>query len=121
MVARIIVQHVRVQWTKASRGHPGSVRRNAVARAFELPTDVVGASQSSVSTALPGGARVSFARVLSEELAIVPALRVVGAWVFALALLVALSVGAWFAARLARPVGSLGEAAGALRSALESS
>ena len=64
-----------------------------------------------VSAGLPGGARVSFVRRLSEELAIVPTLRVVGAGVFGFALLIALWVGAWFAARLARPVGSLAEAA----------
>jgi len=65
-----------------------------------------------VSSYLPGGARVSFVRDLTEELAVVPALRTVGAGVFGLALVVALLVGVWFASRLARPVGSLAEAAG---------
>lgn len=64
-----------------------------------------------VSSFLPGGGRVSFVRVMSEELAVLPALRAVGAGVFALTLLVALLVGVWFAARLARPVGSLASAA----------
>lgn len=64
-----------------------------------------------VSSYLPGGGRVSFVRSLAEELAVVPALRAVGAGVFGLALVIALIVGAWFASRLARPVGSLAAAA----------
>jgi signal transduction histidine kinase len=64
-----------------------------------------------VSSTLPGGADVIFVRSLAEELAIVPTLRAVGAGVFGLALLLALAVGAWFASRLARPVGSLAAAA----------
>lgn len=60
---------------------------------------------------LPGGARVTFVRSLEEELAVVPTLRAVGAGVIALALALALAVGALFAARLARPVGSLAGAA----------
>lgn len=60
---------------------------------------------------VPGGARVSFVRALSEELAIVPTLRTVGAGVFGLAMVLALAVGVWFAARLAAPVGSLAGAA----------
>jgi signal transduction histidine kinase len=63
------------------------------------------------SAELPGGARVSFVRALSEELAVVPTLRVVGATTIGLTLLVALLVGTWFAARLAQPVGSLAGAA----------
>jgi signal transduction histidine kinase len=54
---------------------------------------------------------VTFVRSLADELAIVPTLRAVGASVFGLALLIALAVGAWFAARLARPVGWLAGAA----------
>jgi len=61
---------------------------------------------------VPGGARVSFVRALSEELAVVPTLRAVGAGVLALALVLALAVGFWFANRLARPVVSLAGAAG---------
>jgi signal transduction histidine kinase len=64
-----------------------------------------------VSAYLEGGARVTFMRSLAEELAIVPTLRAVGAGVFGLALVIALAVGAWFAARLARPVSSLAGAA----------
>ena len=64
-----------------------------------------------VSSYLPGGGRVSFVRSLAEELAVVPALRAVGAGVFGLALVIALVVGVWFAGRLARPVGSLAAAA----------
>lgn len=64
-----------------------------------------------VSAGMPGGARVSFVRALSEELAVVPTLRAVGAGVFGLSLVLALAVGVWFAARLARPVGSLAGAA----------
>lgn len=64
-----------------------------------------------VSAELPGGGRVSFVRALSEELAVVPALRAVGAGVIGLALVVALLVGVWFASLLARPVGSLAAAA----------
>lgn len=60
---------------------------------------------------LPGGARVSFVRDMTEELAAVPALRAAGATVFGAALLLALLVGVGFAARLARPVGSLAQAA----------
>lgn len=63
------------------------------------------------SSYLPGGARVSFVRALGDELAIVPRLRAVGAGVFALALVMALAVGVWFATRLARPVGSVAGAA----------
>jgi signal transduction histidine kinase len=64
-----------------------------------------------VSSFLPGGGRVSFVRALSEELAVVPTLRAVGAGVFGLTLALALAVGVWFAGRLARPVGSLAAAA----------
>lgn len=77
-------------------------------REFEL----AGERYLVVSSYLPGGARVSFVRAMAEELAVVPALRAVGAGVFGLALLVALVVGVWFASRLARPVGSLASAAG---------
>ncbi|MDH3270614.1 MAG: HAMP domain-containing histidine kinase [Gemmatimonadota bacterium] len=63
------------------------------------------------SAHLPGGARVTFVRALSEELAVVPTLRAVGAGVFGLALVLALAVGVWFATRLARPVGSVAGAA----------
>ena len=63
------------------------------------------------SAGLPGGARATFVRGLTEELEIVRTLRAGGAGVFAFALLLATVVGAWFAARLARPVGSLAEAA----------
>jgi signal transduction histidine kinase len=64
-----------------------------------------------VSAGLPGGARLSFVRAASAELAIVPTLRFVGAGILGLSLLIALAVGVLFAARLARPVGSLAEAA----------
>ena len=60
---------------------------------------------------LPGGARVSFVRPLSEALAVVPTLRTVGAGVFGLALVIALTTGYLFAVRLARPFGSLAGAA----------
>lgn len=60
---------------------------------------------------VPGGARVSFVRDMSEELAVVPTLRAVGAGVFGLALVVALAAGVWFASRLAAPFGSLAGAA----------
>ena len=69
----------------------------------------------AVSSVLPGGARITFVRALSEELAIVPTLRVVGAGVFALALVLALLVGGWFASRIARPVTSLAAAATRIR------
>ena len=52
--------------------------------------------------AMPGGARATFVRALSEQLAVVPTLRAVGAGVFGLALLIALVVGVWFATRLVR-------------------
>lgn len=64
-----------------------------------------------IGAVLPGGARVTFVRGLEEELALAPILRAWGAGVIGLTLLVALVVGSWFAARIARPVGSLGEAA----------
>jgi len=64
-----------------------------------------------VNAELPGGARATFVRSLERELAIVPTLRAVGAAIFGLSLLVALVVGGWFAALLARPVGSLAAAA----------
>ena len=64
-----------------------------------------------VNAYLPGGARVTFVRVLSEELAVVPALRSVGVGVLGLALVIALVVGTWFAGKLAHPVGSLARAA----------
>jgi signal transduction histidine kinase len=76
-------------------------------REFELD----GERYLVASSMLPGGARVSFVRALSEELAVVPALRAVGAGVFGLTLMIALIVGAWFASRLARPVGALAAAA----------
>ncbi len=68
-----------------------------------------------VSSVLPGGARITFVRALAEELAIVPTLRAVGAGVFALALVLALLVGGWFASRIARPVTSLAAAAARIR------
>ena len=61
---------------------------------------------------MPGGARVTFVRALTEDLAILPALRTVGAIVLAIALLFALAVGALFASLLARPVRSLATAVG---------
>ncbi len=64
-----------------------------------------------VTAGIPGGARVTFVRALSEELAIVPALRSVGLLVLALSALFALLVGAWLATRFARPVHALAEAA----------
>ena len=64
-----------------------------------------------VTAGVPGGARVTFVRALAEELAIVPALRSVGFLVLALSALFALVVGAWLAARFARPVHALAEAA----------
>ena len=64
-----------------------------------------------VTAGVPGGARVTFVRALSEDLAIVPALRSVGLLVLALSALFALVVGAWLATRFARPVHALAEAA----------
>ncbi len=64
-----------------------------------------------VTAGVPGGARVTFVRALSEELAIVPALRSVGLLVLAFSALLALVVGGWLAARLGRPVRALAEAA----------
>ena len=64
-----------------------------------------------VTSGVPGGARVTFVRALSEELAILPALRSVGFLVLALSALFALVVGAWLAARFARPVHALAAAA----------
>jgi signal transduction histidine kinase len=75
----------------------------------ELALD--GARYLAAGAYLPGGARVTFVRSLDEELAVVPSLRAVGSGVIALALVLALVVGALFAARLARPVGSLAGAA----------
>ena len=76
-------------------------------REFELDGD----RYLLVSTYMPGGARATFVRSLAEELAVVPTLRAVGASVFGLALFIALAVGAWFAALLARPVDSVAGAA----------
>ena len=76
-------------------------------REFELGGD----RYLLVSAYLPGGARATFVRSLAEELAVVPTLRAVGASVFGLALFIALAVGAWFAALLARPVSSIADAA----------
>jgi signal transduction histidine kinase len=64
-----------------------------------------------VSAGVPGRARVTFVRSLSEELAIVPALRSVGLLVLALSAFFALLVGAWVATRFARPVHALAKAA----------
>ena len=64
-----------------------------------------------VTSSVPGGARVTFVRTLSEELAIVPALRSVGLLVLGISALFALVVGGWLATRLARPVRSLAGAA----------
>jgi len=65
-----------------------------------------------VSATVPGGARFTFVRALSEELAVVPTLRAVGLGVFGLALLLSIVVGAWAATQVARPVASLADAAG---------
>lgn len=70
-----------------------------------------GAEYLVVSSVLPGGARVSFVRDMREELAMVPALRAIGATVLGGALLLALVVGVGAATRLARPVASLADAA----------
>ena len=64
-----------------------------------------------VTAGVPGGARVTFVRALSEEFAIVPALCSVGLLVLAFSALLALVVGGWLATRLARPVRALAEAA----------
>ena len=64
-----------------------------------------------VTAGVPGGARVTFVRALSEELAIVPALRSVGLLVLAFSALLALVVGGWLATRVARPVHALADAA----------
>ena len=64
-----------------------------------------------VSAELPGGARASFVRSMSEELAVVPTLRTAWATTIGLALVLALLAGVWFASRLARPVGALAGAA----------
>ena len=64
-----------------------------------------------VTASVPGGARVTFVRALSEDLAIVPALRSVGLLVLAFSALLALVVGGWIATRLARPVRALAGAA----------
>ena len=92
------------------------------ARLEELPVSaevrelvVDGERYSVVTAGIPGGARVTFVRSLAEELAVVPTLRTVGAAVFALALVFALVVGAWFSSWLARPVTALAEAAGQIR------
>ena len=73
--------------------------------------ELAGSRYLVVSSRLPGGARVTFVRSMEEELAVVPALRVVGFGVLGLAAVLALIVGVLFAARLARPVGSLAAAA----------
>ena len=44
LLPRLIVQRVRVEWSKASRGMPGAGRRNAVPAAFPLPRSVLRAS-----------------------------------------------------------------------------
>ena len=64
-----------------------------------------------VTASVPGDARVTFVRALSEELAIVPALRSVGLLVLALSAMFALLVRGWLATRLARPVRALAAAA----------
>lgn len=73
--------------------------------------DFEGVRYLVVSSMLPGGARASFVRDMSEELAVIPVLRTVGASAFGIALVIALFTGMLFAARLARPVGSLADAA----------
>ena len=76
-------------------------------RSFELAGD----RYLVVSATLPGGARASFVRTLSEEMAVVPLLRRAAGTVIGLALVAALLFGIWFATGLARPVGSLAGAA----------
>jgi signal transduction histidine kinase len=76
-------------------------------RQFEL----AGERYFVVSAGLPGGARASFVRSLSEELAVVPALRSAGATVLGISIVLALLAGGWFAGRLAQPVGALAGAA----------
>lgn len=46
MLPRILIQHVRVVWTKASRGNPGATRRNAVPNGFEVPAAALTAAEA---------------------------------------------------------------------------
>jgi signal transduction histidine kinase len=65
---------------------------------------------------LASGADVLFLKNLDRELAVLPLLRRIAMWSAGITFALALVLGSLFAARLARPVGSLAEAAGRLAS-----
>jgi signal transduction histidine kinase len=68
------------------------------------------------SVPLASGADVLFLKNLDRELAVLPLLRRIALWSAGVTLALALVLGTLFAARLARPVGSLAAAAGRLAS-----
>jgi len=81
------------------------------------PTDTVrqvvlnGDAYLVVSAPYDSAASVAFVRDLTRELAILPDLRRTAFWSTVIALLLALAVGALFAARVAKPVAALADAA----------
>ncbi len=68
----------------------------------------------TVATTLGDGSEVLFLKNLDRELAVLPLLRRIALWSAGITLALALVLGTVFAARLARPVGSLATAAGRL-------
>jgi len=63
---------------------------------------------------LASGAQVVFLKNLDREMAVLPLLRRIGLWSIGITLALAIVLGSVFAGRLARPVGSLADAAGRL-------
>jgi signal transduction histidine kinase len=70
-----------------------------------------GSAYIVASAPYDSAASVAFVRDLTHELAILPDLRRTAVWSAAIALLLALAVGALFATRVARPVGALADVA----------
>jgi signal transduction histidine kinase len=70
----------------------------------------------ALAATIGAGSRVLFLKNLERELAVLPLLRRIALWSAGITLALALVLGTIFAGRLARPVGSLANAAGRLAS-----
>jgi len=89
---------------------------SAAGRLAATPMEIRGGPRRliAVSAPLDGIGSVVFARYLDDELAVLPQLRRIAAISAVAALLLALVLGAWFAARISHPVRELSTAAAAV-------
>ena len=91
------------------------VRGVSAATIDSVPREITARSRRVIAVAarLDGAGTAVFARQLDEELAVLPELRRVAAVSAVGALLIAIALGAWLAAQVARPVQQLAGAAAA--------